>query len=250
MTNRIRVTQIFGASVTVVVVLLLIASSASQEISGGKFATFKQLLRERSIGLSKEDLIAALKNSDSHVRYLAALVLAEDKATDTIPAIAEALTTEKVTETKVNIALSLAQLGDERGFAALKEACGNSTLAPSLRMYAAKYLLDVRSESCLSSTEGVLQSTPDVGSRVLALSLLPRFQHVPAEDSEKIFNLLVTALSDKEPLVRIAASHALLAVGNRSAVPPLQKAIEAEHDEAVRSILEDDLGGFERKSQD
>lgn len=244
-----RMMQIFGASVTLVVVLLLTASSASQDISAGKFATFKQLLRERNIELTKEALITALRNSDSHVRYLSALVLAEDKATDAIPAIAETLATEKVTETRVNIALSLAQLGDERGFTALKEACGNATLAPSLRMYAAKYLLDVRSENCLSSVEGVLQSAPDAGSRVLALSLLPRFQHVYTTDSQKIFGLLVTALSDREPSVRIAASHALITIGNMSAVSPLQKAITAERDETVRSILQDDLRGLEQNSE-
>jgi HEAT repeat protein len=247
MTKRGRMARGVGCSVTILVLIVLICGGASQDASTGRFATFKQLLVERNIALTEGSLVAALRNTDAHVRYLAALVLAEDKATDAASAIADALASEKVPETRVNIALALAQLGDENGFVALQKDCVDTALATSLRMYAAKYLLDLHNEGCLSAIEDVLRSTKDVGSRVLAMSQLARFQHASEGDADKILDSLTTALSDPDPTVRIAASHALGALGNLSAVPHLQNAIAVEHDEAVRPIMQADLRRLQGK---
>jgi HEAT repeat protein len=248
MTNRAKMSGSFVRFVTVLILIVPTINGASQDTSGGHFATFKQLLRERNVSLTGEALLTALRNTDPQVRYLAALVLAEDKETNAIPAIADALTTEKVAETRVNMALALAQLGDENGIAALRDDCSNPELAPSLRMYAAKYLLDVHSEGCLSSIEDVARSAKDPGARILALSQLARFQHASEADSDKIIRSLAIALSDKEPTVTIAASHGLSAFGSPAGVPYLQKAIAVEHDGTVRSIMQADLQRLQEKA--
>jgi len=220
-----------------------------QEVSVGRSASFKELLRERNIELTEPALIAALQNPDSHVRYLAALVLAEDKSTDAVPAIMEALAIEKVPETRVNIALALAQLGGKKGFAKLQGTCDDAEAAPYLRMYAAKYMLDLGEENCLAAVTEVSQSTADLGSRVLALSLLPRFQHASADDSRKILSAGLKALLDSQAEVRIAAGDAVVRLGNLSAIPSLERAIMREQDEAVRSQLNLDLERLKEKEQ-
>jgi HEAT repeat protein len=234
----------------VTAIFLLVAfttSVVSQTGSTGRFATFKQLLRERNIELTQDALLSALGNSDPHIRYLAALVLAEDKAKDAIPAVTAALRVEDNSEARVNLALALAQLGSESGAVSLREDCDNVRLGALLRMYAAKYLLDLHTEFCLNSIETVLKSAPDSGSRVLALSQLPRFQHISTAESQTIFDLVVAALSDREPTVRIGASHSLVALENLSAVPSLEHAIQVERDEATRSIMAADLRLLQEK---
>jgi len=250
MRNLRRAAELLRRSVgfTLPILVALTASSASQDASAGRFATFKQLLRERKIPLTEEGLTAGLRNPDAHVRYLAALVLAEDKTASAVPAIESALMIEKVPETRVNIALALAKFGDKNGFSVLRESCDDAELAPHLKVYAAKYLLDLHDKGCLSSIEGVVQSSPDAGARVLALSQLPRFQEVSAADLERILGIAIEALSDQNPTVRIAASHALVELGNSSAVSPLEKEIASEHEEGVRSIMRADLRRLQEKA--
>lgn len=230
-------------------VAFLTTSVSSQELSTGRLVTFKQILQEHKIELTEDSLVSALRNPDSHTRYLAALVLAEDKAKNAVPAITEALGKENNPETYVNMALALAQLGSDRGTNSLKEACTDVHLTPTFRVYAVKYLLDLGKESCLNSTLVLLRSETDPGVKVLALSQLPRFQNVSAADSQAILGSVLAALSDQEPLVRIAASHALVPLRELSAVPRLEQAIAAEHDEGTRSILAGDLSQLRQNNR-
>ena len=222
-------------------VALLTLTVVAQDVSSGRIVTFKEALRERKIELTEDSLVSALQNPDSHIRYFAALVLAQDKAKDAIPAITEALDKESNPETHVNMALALAQLGSDKGDVSLTEACTDAHLAPMFRVYAAKYLLDLGKGSCLSTLESLLRSGADPGVRVLALSQLARFQDVGAADSQAVLESVLGALFDKEAMVRIAASHALVSLKSVSAIPNLKQAIAAEQDEGTRSVLEGDL---------
>src|ERR1700758_4286571 len=230
MTERTREPRVLLRISAICYVALLTVSVSSQELSTGRLVTFRQLLQERKIELTEDSLVSALRNPDSHIRYLAALVLAEDKAKDAVPAITEALEKEDNPETHVNMALALAQLGSDKGTDSLKEACTDARLSPMFRAYAMKYLLDLGKESCLNSTASLLRSA-DPGVKILALSQLSRFQSVSAADSQAILASVLAALSDPESLVRIAASHALVSLNELSAVPRLEQAVAAEHDE-------------------
>lgn len=240
--------------------------------SSGHFATSRELLKDRHIELTTPALIAALQNPDSHVRYLAALMLAEDKATTATPAISDALAAEKDPETRVNIAFALAQLGDDRGFAALESACNDANTPALIRMYSTKYLLDLNHESCLNSAIAVAESKEDSGARVTGLSLLPRFHHLSSSNSQRVRDTILNALldrglrvrvaaidalgllrdasalphleqalSDRDPAARIAASNAIRTLGDASALRFLQNAIATERDETVLSRLRADL---------
>ena len=100
--------------------ILAVALVGSQPISqqgfGEKPQTFGDLLKRPNIELTQQGLVDALRNTDPEVRSLAAHKLAEDKAVETIPAIKDALATEKVPWTRMNIALALAEMGESIGF--------------------------------------------------------------------------------------------------------------------------------------
>jgi HEAT repeat protein len=241
----------FRSTTIVLAILLVMRISAfpqnNPSASNGRLMTFRELLESHNIELTTPALIGALQSPDSHVRYLAALVLAEDKSTSALPAIRKALTTERVPETRVNIALALAQFGDGQGFVALRNGCGDPDAPAYLRMYSAKYLLDLHDESCLNSVVTLARSAVDLGSRVAALSLLPRFQHTLASNSQEILGAVVKALSDQDGVVRIAAGDALGVLGDTSALPYLQHAIAREQDQAVLSRFQADLERLQEK---
>ena len=207
----------------------------------GHMMTFRELLTQRNIELTEPSLVAALRNPDPHVRSWSALVLAEDKATNAVPAISEALQSETVPEAKAGIALALGQLGDKQGFETLKSMCTGHDSPQYLRVYTTMYLLNLDDESCLNTIFEVLQSSTDSGSRVLAFSQLSRFHKLSQDDSQRVIAASFKALSDETPAMRIAASRALSARPPDIAVPALQNAIAKEQNEAVKMQMQSSL---------
>lgn len=86
-----------------------------------------------------------------------------------------------------------------------------------------------------------------VGDRQSALELLTRFQGLTPEESQKVFEVVTGRLEDPEPSVRIAASQALVQLGNIAAIPDLEAAIAKEQDDGIRSLLEKDLKRLQTK---
>jgi len=217
--------------------------------SNGRLTTIDEALRSHHIELTRPALVKALRNEDAEVRSLAAQKLAEQNATETIPAILDSLTAETRPETRVNIAFSLAQLGETRGFNALQDTCRDPGMRPDLRVEAARYMHDLNHEDaiCRSALVDMLQSPADPDARAQAASLLPRFQDLSPQESRKIFQGVLKALEAPEPTVRLAASHALSEIGDKSAISNLQKAVANEQDKAVRSQLQMDLQELQQK---
>jgi len=208
----------------------------------------RELLRRSGIEMTEPALIAALKNPDSSVRYLAAMKLAEDKAVNAVPAIKEALDVEKVPRAHVNISLALALLGDPAGTAELKSICADKNFAPEFRLYAVHYMFDLhvpKDTDCLHAAEDLVQIVDSQnlhsGDRITALALLARFQGLTQGESQGVLKLVAGRLQDPEPTVRTVASHSLVALGNVAGVPYLKAAIAKEQDENIRSAFEDDL---------
>lgn len=220
---------------------------AQQSPTAGQVKLYRygDLLREHGIELTEPALLNALKNPDASVRYLAAMKLAEDKTTDAIPAIEQALTVEKVPRDRVNIALALALLGDERGRTELKRICSDTTFVPEFRLYAVRYMFDLhvpKDEDCLNATQEVIESqNVNIGNCVSALELISLFRDLTSDESRKVIGLVAARLRDPEPVVRMAASQALGGLGDPAAVPYLDSAIAKEQDENVRSLFEKDL---------
>lgn len=228
-----------------IIAVLLVAIGSQHPIakSNGRLATIDEALQKHNIQLTPHALIDALKNSDPEVRYLAAQKLAENKTVEAISAMVEALASEKMPVTRMNIAYALAQLGEPKGFSALEETgCGNPELGGGVRAQSTEYLLNLHREStvCLNALLDILESGTN-GYKDQAASILPKFHNVSTEDLQRVFIALVKALNVSHPSVRIAASHALADMGNTAAIPELQKALASEPDEAVRFHIENDL---------
>ena len=226
---------------------ILCASAQSVGPRDGRLPTTEERLKRHNVASNAPALVQALRNPDSEVRYLAAQKLAEDKDKEAIPDIVRALDSETVPATQINMAFALAQLGDERGFTALTKSCDDQKIKPGLRVRAAGYLLNLNNESCLKAVMTVLRSDADFDSRMLGLSLLGRFHHISDEDSKSMCAAAVQALTDPTPAVRISASTALVALGNPAAIPALERAVDSETDEAVKSQMKSNL---ERLQQD
>jgi len=209
---------------------------------------FGDLLREHKIELTEPALIAALKNPDASVRFLAAMKLAEDKDLKSIPDVKQALSAERVPRTRVNLAVALGLLGDPGGIDELKKLCADKSFPPEFRLYAVTYTFDLhvdKDEGCLKTAEELAQLVTDdyhtSSYRTTALELLPRFRALTPEESQKILQIVVGRLEDPEPTVRMQAGQSLVVIGNPAVVPELEAALANQKDEAVRSTLQEDL---------
>jgi len=226
--------------------ILQSASSQQPPVSGSiNLYRYGELLQEHGIELTKSGLLNALKNSDSSVRYLAAMKFAEDKTTDAVPSIEQALAVERVPRNQVNLAFALALLGDEAGNTELKKICTDRKFPSEFRLYAVQYMFDLhvqKDEDCLKAAEEVIESkNTRLGDRVSALGLLSRFRGLTAEEARDVRRLVAVSLEDPEPVVRMAAGQAFAGLGDPSAIPSMEAAVKRESDESVRSVLESAL---------
>ena len=233
---------------------MLLNASAQEppEVGSVKLYRYGDLLRMHNIGLTEPALVRALKNANADVRDLAAAKLAEDKAVNAIPAIKEALVVEKNPRARVNIALALGLLGDQAEREELTKICADTTFVPEFRLYAVRYTFDLhfQDERCLAATDQIVESKGvTLGDRISALELLPSFQDVTTEQSQKILQITLNSLADTEPKVRIAASQTLVSLGNASAIPHLEAAIAREQEDGVRSVLEGQLKKLRMKAK-
>ena len=233
----------FRSVIVALIFGLTFGTYAHAQIGGGfengRLPTVAELLQKRGIALNSSALVAALQSQEAEVRELAAQKLAEDKAKDSIPSIEQALAAETQKGTKLNIAFALGQLGDEKGTNALTDACRNSALNTGLRLRAVRYLLNLDNEVCLSAVVDLLESQREGDSnyRAEALSLLPSFKRGSTADSQKVLLAVYANLTNPAPDVRLSASDVLSRLGDARAIPHLQNAIAAEHDDEVRSQL-------------
>jgi HEAT repeat protein len=246
---RVRISGVF------LIVISLLASQlfAQDAVSNGEGAleteTTEHTLQRFHIAHTEPALIKALRSHHWEVRVLAAFVLAEDGAKDAIPAIEEVLRTETVPGHQVNIAFSLARLGESTGRETLKSMCADSTQLGSDRMLAAVYMRDLHDDSCLPYIVQVLQSGGDVDGQIQALYLVPSFRHLPEEGFQPLFGLVVRALTDPESRIRMTASSVLGQIGDVSAIPYLRNALAKESDEGSRITMQLVLQQLEKKKR-
>ena len=141
-----------------VILLAMLAGKQSAALP-----TFGELLRRHNIELTQSALLAALKNPDPEVRDLAANKLAEDGATEAIPAIVQALASEKVPWTRMNIAFALAVMGEAIGFETLEDNCKSDNTSGNIRAGSAEYLLRFNRDSNPSVRIAAGQALADLG---------------------------------------------------------------------------------------
>lgn len=207
-----------------------------------------QILSQRHISLTKDALVSALASDDPEIRALAAQQLAVEDAKDTVPAMVQTLEVEEVPRTKINIAFALAQMGNSRGYEVLRKGCSNAMLPISIRLASVSYLLDLQDESCSAAVILGYEQSSDSSTRVQALSLIPDFKKLSANESVAFRELLLNALRDRDPGVRIEASDVIRMRGDVSAIPALEAAISSENNVDVRTQMETELKGLVEKN--
>jgi len=214
--------------------------------------TLEESLTQYKIQFSKPALVAALQSPEDEVRWLAAAKLAQDKVTETVPAILAALTAERVPRTRVNIALALAQLGERRGFRVLQDSCRDQRLRSWVRIQAATsmvWFLEREDRICRAALVQILQAQPDGHSLLSASSLLRRFHDLSEDESRIMLQAARLALRSPEDDLRLTASITLREMGDVSAIQDLETAITKEQSETIRSGMMDVLQSLKKKKQ-
>ena len=206
--------------------------------------TIEEQLKRHNVESSRPALLKALHSREVNVRSLAARKLAQLKATEATPAIAQALSSEKVPEARLNLAFSLAQLGGREGVVALGGICRDGSLESWVRVQSGQYLFDllkVENRSCRASLLQGLRSNPSGESFVGTVSLLQRVGGLSPNERRIVVHAAGEALTSSDPALRIAASQTLGDLGDASALPRLQKAFSIERDSTVLARMNDDL---------
>ncbi len=236
------------SNLTIAIFFLSSAMGLQSASSGGRMPTFGELLRQHNIELTQAALVAALKNPEPAVRDLAAQQLAEDHVSTAIPNIVEALNSEQQPVTRMNIAFALAQLGEQLGFNTLEGNCSHENPSSRTRAQSAEYLLVLKHESsvCLNDMMELMRSE-DSGYAMQAASILPKFQHLSVDESQRVFGALSEALTSPNPSMRAEAANAIALLGKEEGIRELQKAIAAEKDETLRYELQLSLERLKKK---
>lgn len=230
--------------ITVAAICLISAGSFSQNDSArnSRPTTVAERLRQYHIALTNDALLDALQNPNSEVRYLAAEQLAANGSKDAVPRIVQATEKETSPLARVNMAFTLANLGEPTGLAVLGKSCNDNDLEPNFRALAARYMLDLGSTRCFEDVLRIANSESNTG-RLAALPLLPRFRQLTKDDGDRIFHCVINALKDTHPAVRLSASDTLRMLRDSRAIPFLQATIREERNEDVRSRMKMDPAG-------
>jgi HEAT repeat protein len=195
--------------------------------------TFADGLARHHIELTETALIAALQNPDGEVRSLAAAQLAASDDRQALKAILDALEVENDIQVQVNLAGAATWLGSQRALDRLQRLCQNLNVPATARLDAARYVSNKELSTCYPVVEQIEQTDPDASIRVLAIEAAMTYRG----QSDEAQALAVSALSDSNPIVRIAAVEALRFLHATGAIVELHHALEIDGDETVREYL-------------
>jgi HEAT repeat protein len=207
-------------------------------------ATTGRALELHGYALTRESLMRALRDTNAQVRSMAAGELARQGDKEAVPAMLEALSSEKAIGTRVWMANALAKLGVAEGTSELRLICESGTASYYPRLVAAGYLLDAEDATCRDQAIDIVRSISNLEGAtresllVYGFSLFtgrnaPMFQPKAAEIRE----LATTLLRDKERGVRMSASNALGEHGDATSLAALQEAAEVEADNVTRDRM-------------
>jgi hypothetical protein len=241
-----------------ILVLFVIAVRPQQPValdSSQPHGMPEEILQQHHIALRQRAVMAALRSDNAEVRVAAAELAAQNWPKNAAPAIEDAMLKEGSVWNRIRMAAALARLGDRRGRETLITECHNDSEWASVRMYAATVLSrEFSDDSCLNPVLDVLQSESDpkegMGAKEMALELVPDLiGRVDKRQSQKLFELLTSALRDPHPYLRMTASATLRSMGDVRAIPSLQAAIANETDEGCLRWMNVSLKELQSKRQ-
>ena len=213
----------------------------------------EQFLQKYNIPIARQAVTAALVNEDAGVRKSASHVLCRRWPRDAVRPIQAAMLREDDSLVRVSLANDLAQLGDPAGKEMLVTECHKSGEWGSIRILAARDMLDLHDDSCVGAVLEILRSPSDpqdTYGKVDALQFVPDlFKHLSGREYRNAIDLTTNALSDPDPGVRLTASVTLGRLGDPSATAALQAAIATEQDATVQKAMLDELRHLKTSQQ-
>jgi HEAT repeat protein len=210
--------------------------------------SFRETLQHYGVPLTRPGLVDALRSPVPEVRSTAALELAEMQFEDSSISIATALEREKVASVRADMAVALAQLGDERGKEALRKTCDDEGQRDGIRLKAAwSLIIELRDENCLDAVRHLLNNT-DSAYRYNALELAKNFHRLDGSDAQVLSDCVAPSLSDPEARIRTAASSALAELGRPASIALIENALSGEHDQDVRLQMSKDVARMRQKT--
>ena len=221
--------------------LLLLITAAPTRPQQPAVQSLDDSLQRHGVNLSRQSLIAALASPDQEVRVLAANKLAQNGDKQAIPFIEKALSNEKEGTNRLNMALYLAQLGDEKGISVLKNTCSGPKVPDDLKIRAATNLAIVGKDDCLPVVLSVLRASNNPDMTRMALILLTQIFNWAKPAPREVLDLICNRLTDPARAVRLTATDVLSRLGNGSQSRALESALAKETDEDVRSFMQRNL---------
>jgi HEAT repeat protein len=203
--------------------------------------TFAQALTRLHIGLTKPALLEALQNPNAQVRGLAAWQLAETKQKDCLPQILQAARNEKEAQTKIDLAAAAGNLGSQEGDAVLESVCKDSSVAAATRFDAARHLFDDQDRACMPELWHLMEPGFEPDVRTNAMMLLAYRHDRSPEESTRLLQSTLAALTDPDISLRLYSVDTLRVLRDVRAIPPLRTAMQVEKEEVVRSSMESTL---------
>jgi len=204
-------------------------------------ATVEGALRLRGYALAREALVRGLRDPNAQVRSMAADELAKQGEKEAIPAIQEALSSEKEVGTRVLMANALLKLGLDAGATELRAVCEGESASYHARLVAAADLLSAGDATCRDQVSDMVRSMASLGSGaredmlIYGLTLfVGRFAPMFGPKAAEVRETAATLLRDGRRGVRMAASNALAEHGDARSLEELQQAAAAETSDITR----------------
>jgi HEAT repeat protein len=244
-------------SLLVMVIQFAIAVAApGQAASGPGFVanqlgpTVEDRLNQLHVPRTKDGLLAALRSENPEIRSLALTELVNEGVKGVIPEIAALMNAESEDPLrKASLAVDLARLGDERGVQTLLQYCSDTSVLMIVRLEMIDQLRQfVGHKSCPGLVIQGLQD-PDDAVREEALALVPHFKELYPSQSPLVQAILLRSLFDSSSGVRSRAANTILVVGDVSAIPALEAAVNRETDSAFRAAMARTLKALKDKQQ-
>jgi HEAT repeat protein len=171
-------------------------------------------------------LLKAIQSEDLEIRRKASFALREIGDSRSIGPLCKMLETDEDPHVRMNAALTLGLLKDEKAIASLEAAIKDPN--PLVRGSVATALGAIGDEKSLEILTRILQEDENWRARRSAIMALMKIR------DDRVITKLIEALKDAEPVVRSCAAIALGEIGVEEALPALGKLLSEENESSVK----------------
>ncbi|MGI4830497.1 MAG: hypothetical protein ACRYFU_20200 [Janthinobacterium lividum] len=170
--------------------------------------------------------------------------MAELRLGTAVPAILVAAAAEQQELVQAEMYESAAELGSAEAMKRLAVICRHPASSGDARLVAARTLFSERDHVCFSAVADMMLPSEKPEDRIGAWYLLAQLHDRTDQETRLILKRLLPALSDNDPHLRLEASTGLRFLHDPSATKPLQAAIAAESETAVKEQMKGDLASL------